>query len=81
MRGKNITRTIEERVINVSVYDTDTKLIKTEVVKLHDVDTKNVKKVIEKVVKGIVLEFSEIEIKETKYTMNVEDFIKYGKEV
>ena len=81
MREKNITRTIEVRIINVSVYDTDIKSIKTEVIKLYDVDNKNVKKAIEKAVNGIVLEFLEISIIETKYSMSIDDFIKYGKEV
>lgn len=81
MREKNITRTIEVRVISVSVYDPNIKSIKTEVVKLYDVDNKNVKKAIEKAVNGIVLEFLEISIIETKYLMSIDDFIKYGKEV
>ena len=81
MREKNITRTISMTLIEVSLYNKDTKEIEVRSIvapEITDVDKFLTKKFADTAY--VVLEYK-CSASEHKYSMSLEDFIKYGEEV
>lgn len=84
MREKSITRTFIITVVEVSLYNKDTKGIEKSTLKAVDIDSSQIEKWVIKQYNGfnvVVLETSILSRSEVKYAMSLEDFIKYGKEV
>ncbi len=81
MREKNITRTISMSLIEVSVYNKDTKTIEVQSIiapEVTDVDKFLFKKFANTVY--VVLEYK-CSVSEHKYSMSIEDFVNYAQEV
>lgn len=80
--AKMITRTLKYTGVDVSVYNKETKGIETvsiEVTGHYEDNEKALKKSIESVVDGVVLEYKVTGEGTRKYAMTEGDFIKYGK--
>lgn len=81
MREKNITRTVSMYLIEVSLYSKDTKEIEVRTIvapEITDLDKFLAKKFAD--TDYVVLEYK-FSASEHKYSMSLEDFIKYGEEV
>ena len=81
MREKCITRTVTMSLINVSLYNKVTKSIEAQSIITPEVCDPN--KFLAKKFEGsdyVILEY-ECFLSEHKYSMSVEDFVKYAKEV
>ena len=84
MREKNITRTVFVTEVNVAVYNKVTKEMDAMQLVAYDIEAKDIEKWVHKELKGsnvVILEINPGESYEVKYTMPLNDFIKYGKEV
>ena len=84
MREKNVTRTFIVAVVEVSLYNKDTKEIEKVVLKAVDIDSDQIEKWVAKQYNGfnvVVLETTVISRSEHKYAMSVEHFIAYAQEI
>lgn len=83
MREKNVTRTFIVAVVEVSLYNKDTKEIEKAILKAFDIDSDQIEKWVAKQYNGfnvVVLETVVLSRSERKYTMSVEQFITYAQE-
>lgn len=81
MREKNITRTISMTLIEVSLYNKGIKEIEVQTIvapEVADVDKFLSNKFADTVY--VVLEYK-CSVSEHKYSMSVDDFVRYAKEV
>lgn len=84
MREKSITRTFIITVVEVSLYNKDTKGIEKSTLKAVDIDSNQIEKWVAKQYDGfnvVVLETVVLSRSEIKYAMTVDQFIAYAKEV
>lgn len=83
MREKNVTRTFIVAVVEVSLYNKDTKEIEKAILKAVDIDSNQIEKWVAKQYNGfnVVLEMTVLSRTEQKYGMSVEQFMTYAQEV
>lgn len=84
MREKTVTRTFIITSVEVSLYNKDTKGIEKSILKAIDIVTSDIGKWLKKQFERcnvVVLDYEIMGRHECKYSMSLEDFIKYGEEV
>lgn len=85
MREKNITRTFMVTVVEVTLYNKAIKDIEMTVLKAFDIPASDLEKWVIKKYKDcddiVVLDINIKDTTEAKYSMSIDDFINYGKEM